>query len=436
MDMGTGKTAVTITTVSELLDCFDIRGAMVFAPLRVATIAWPEEFRKWDEFRSLKHMIVRGSADDRVRQLRTPAAFHILNYELMPWWVEWVAGECKAKRPLLQDMLVLDESSRVKSSDSSRFRCLKPMADSKLFPRIVELTGTPSPEDYADLWSQYRLLDGGKALEPYVTHFRNKYYVQNPYSRYDLKMIPGAEVVIQNRIAPITFTARAEDFLSLPPILENTIYVDLPPDAQRIYDEFESDMVATIDGEDVAAVNPAIVSEKCRQACSGGVYNEAGVVTRLHVEKFEALDELCEDLGARVVVAYWYKHEMDTIRQRYPTARCLGPKESTAAALRTVQDWNAGKISRLFVHPASVGHGLNLQQGGHHLVWLTTPWSNELYQQLVGRLHRSGQEHPVMVHRILCRNTVDVLADEAVKNKELNQKALRKALASLTHNPL
>ena len=430
MDVGLGKTTTSAFAAIQLLDTFDVRGVMVFAPKRVAGIAWPSEFQKWDQLRKVRYACLVGKPESvRSAILRENLDFYLLNYDHLPWWVEFVLAERKAGRTLRQDMLILDESSRLKASDSSRFKMLKPLADSSLFPRIVELTGTPSPEDYEDLWSQYRLLDGGKRLETYVTHFRRAYYDQNPYSRYDLRLKPGADKVIQAKIADITVSMRAADYLTLPPILENDIYVDLPPKAREHYDAFEKDMVAQISDETVAAPSAAMVSEKCRQVCSGAVYDETGQTLRLHEEKFDALDELVEDKPGNLLVAYWYKHELETIRKRYPSARTLGPKCSEVEALRTVKEWNDGKIPLLFCHPASTGHGLNLQSGGHHLVWLTIPWSNEIYQQFVGRLYRQGQTKPVTVHRILCRDTVDMVVDSAVKKKEFSQQDLRKALA-------
>lgn len=435
MDIGTGKTATTATACLDLMEDCAVRGVLVFAPLMVATISWPEEFAKWDHLRDVRHIVVRGTAAERIRLLRTPAAFYLINYDLMSWWVEWVAGECKAQRPLLQDMLVLDESSRLKAHDSGRFKDLKPLADSSLFPRIVTLTGTPAPESYRDLWSQYRLLDHGVALGPYWTHFLQRYYVQNPYNRYEVTMAPGADVAIQRRIAPMTVTVRAEDYLSLPPLMENIIYVDLPSEARTHYVAFEKEMLAAIDGENIAAAGSPQVSEKCRQVCSGAVYNEKHETLRLHTVKFDALDEILADPPGTIMVAFWYRHELETIRRRYPTARILGPNGSAQDALRTVRDWNARKIPLLFVHPASVGHGINLQEGGNNLVWLTSPWSNELDQQLTGRLHRSGQTRPVMVHRIVCRRTVDMVVVSGVKGKQFTQAGLRSALAAI-HNPL
>lgn len=429
IDMGLGKTAVVATACLDLIDCFDSRGTMVFAPLQVATIAWPEEFQKWDHLRRAKMIVVRGTEEERKRMLRTPAHFHVLNYDLMPWWVEWVAGECKAKRPLLQDILVLDESSRLRSHDSNRFKDLKPLCDSRLFPRIIEMTGTPAPEDYANLWSQYRLLDGGVALEKFVTHFQRKYFIQNPYNRFDIRLAPGAAKAIEARIAPLTFTARAEDYLDLPPIIQSDHLLDLPKKSQHIYDDFQTDMIATLSDTEVAAPSAAMVSEKCRQVCSGAVYDELGEAQRLHEIKFDALDEIRDYASDNLMVAFWYRHELDTIKRRYPTAAVLGPGVCAHEATRISREWNAKKIPLLFVHPGSVGHGLNLQHGGHTLIWMTMPWSNELVQQMNGRLHRSGQTSPVSVIRMLCRRTIEVKIDRIIGEKQSQQAGLRAALA-------
>jgi SNF2 family DNA or RNA helicase len=436
MDVGTGKTATTLTAIIDLLGSLDIRGAMVFAPLRVATIAWPEELRKWDQFAKVRAVVVRGTADKREALLRTPADIYLLNYDLLPWWVEWVAVEVRQRR-LHTDMLVLDESSRLKASSSARFKSLRPVADSKLFRRIVELTGTPAPEDYEDLWSQYRLLDGGAALKPYVTHFRKTYYTQNPYNIYEWKLNKGADVVIQDRIAPLTFTARRQDYLDLPALIERQVLIDLPANARKHYSEVEKDMLTVLNDTTVAAPSAAIVSEKCRQVCSGGLYTADGTVLPLHEAKFDALDEILEDIptSQNILVAYWYKHEMLTIRQRYQAAPVLGPNLSEIEALRRVREWNDRKHRLLFMHPASVGHGINLQAGGNHLVFLTLPWSNELVGQTIGRLYRMGQERAVTVHRILCRDTVEERVDAVINSKEATQAKLRLALANV-HNPI
>jgi SNF2 family DNA or RNA helicase len=435
IDMGLGKTAITLTAICELLDTLDTRAVLVVAPLRVAQIAWPEELRKWDEFAHLTHIVVSGDAKARIRKLTSRADIYLINYELVPWLVEWIAAMCKERKSLPFDMIVFDESSRLKSPSSTRFKCLKPLCDAKLVPRIVELTGTPCPESYTDLWSQYRLLDGGVALGKFITHFRHTYYDQHPHNEFQWDLKPGAAATIQARIAPLTATIRAEDHLSLPPLLENNIYVDLPPASRKHYDAFKKDMLAQLADTTVAAPSAAQVSEKCRQVCSGGVYDEAGEVLRLHDIKFDALDELLEDLvtvsGQCVLVVYWYRHEAETIRRRYPSAPILGPGQSEASALACVRSWNARKIPVLFVHPASVGHGINLQAGGSHMVFVTVYWSNELYRQTVGRIYRQGQPDRVTIHRILMRRTIDELVDQALQAKEGAQRWLRKALAEL-----
>lgn len=437
MDVGTGKTATTLAACKELLESLDIRGVMVFAPLRVMSIAWPEELLKWDDFSNLTRVIVLGDVTERIAKLRSNANLYLLNYDLMPWWIEWAATEFRSNK-LKQDMLVLDESSRLKSAGSTRFKMLKPLADSPLFPRIVELTGTPAPESYEDLWSQYRLLDKGAALEPYVTHFRVKYFDQNPWNKYDWKLKRGAEAEIQKRIAPMTVTIRAEEYLNLPPVLDNVMLVDLPALAMKKYKQVEKDMLLALGNETIVASSAAIVSEKCRQVIAGAVYDEKKVAHKLHEVKFDALDELIENGSGNLLVSYWYRHEAETVRKRYPKAEILGPDNSTSDTLRIVRAWNEGKIPLLFMQPASIGHGINLQAGGHHLVWLTIPWSNELYRQTVGRLHRMGQEKPVTVTRILARGTIDVLDGpaRAVDGKEFSQQELRKALSALSKQTL
>ena len=246
MDVGSGKTTTTAVACSELLDDFAIRGVMVFGPRRVVSVAWPEELAKWDNLSHLTHILCRD--DDvrtRIAMLRSRSDFYLLNYDLMPWWCDWVMKEVKI-RPLMFDMLILDESSCLRTASSARFKELKPIADSDLFPRIIELTGTPAPEEYENLWSQFRLLDGGGALEPFITHFRKKYIDSNPYCRFETAMKPGAAAIIEERIAPLTVTVLADEFLDLPPCMEHTIYVTMPAEAVRIYEEFEQTMVCLL----------------------------------------------------------------------------------------------------------------------------------------------------------------------------------------------
>ncbi len=432
MDIGTGKTATTIAACKELLDNFDIRGVMVFAPLKVATVAWPDELRKWDEFRKLRHIVVRGSEAERIQQLRLRSDFYILNYDWLPWWVEWVRSEIQAKRQLPFDMLVLDESSKLKSPASKRFKELKPLADSNRFRRIVELTGTPSPERLQDLWSQYRLLDGGQRLMKFVTHFRDRYLEINPYNHYDIKPKDLAQEEIEKLIADITYTIRAEDYLELPRMLEHTIPIIMPKSAMKIYDEFEKDMVIKIDSGYVVGGNAGVATEKCRQIASGAVYDSNGDTRIVHSEKMDTLKEFIEDIDEPVMVAYWYKHEHATIKNEFPGVPILGPDTYDKEAARIIEDWNKGKIPLLFIHPGSVGHGINLQHGGRILVWLTIPWHNDYYRQTNGRLYRMGQTKPVLIYRMIVQDTVETLVDDVLADKEFNQQSLRKALAKYT----
>jgi SNF2 family DNA or RNA helicase len=430
MSIGTGKTATTIAACGELLDTCDVRGVMVFAPLKVATLAWPDELRKWDQFKKYTFAVIRGTESERIALLRKRFDFYLLNYDWLSWWVEWVRKEIKTG-PLRFDMLVLDESSRLKCASSKRFKNIKPLADSNRFPRIVELTGTPLPEHYENLWSQYRLLDRGRRLGQFVTHFRDRYYDYNPYNRFEKELKSFAAQEIQERISDITYTIRAEDYLELPKVLEHNLFVELPPEARKIYKEFDKDMVSKINDTVIIAGNAAIVTEKCRQVASGAVYKADGSTIHVHQEKLDALKEFLEDLDEPCLIAYWYKHEFDMIRREFKTSPVLGPSTNIKESEKIIDQWNKGKLPHVFVHPGSIGHGINLQYGGRILVYLTVYWSNDLYRQMNGRLHRMGQTKPVLIYRILAKNTVDMLIDEVLTDKEFNQQGLRKALAKL-----
>ena len=426
MDVGLGKTAVTLTAIKRLIDNFAIRSALVMAPLKVATIAWPDEIQKWDHARGLRVSLVRGTPAERHKALLRPADIYIINYEMTTWLVEWLY---KHWTPEFFDMIVLDESSRMKAHNSGRFKMFKAISKSPMFPRIVELTGTPMPERYQDLWSQYHILDGGERLEKYWTHYLKKYFETNPYNRFETTLRDGADVAIQGKIRDITISLEAKDYLSVPPMTEIDDLVTLPPAARTMYDELAEEAAAELeDGATINAFGTGSKTEKCRQVCSGAVYDEEKKSHPVHSEKMDRLEEILEDASENMLVAYWYKHEMEEIRKRWPSAPILGPGMSDKAATEVVADWNAGKIPVLFMHPASVGHGINLQHGGSCLVIVTMPWSNELYRQMVGRLHRQGQTKPVRVIRILTKKTVDAKVAAAITKKELAQLDLRKAL--------
>lgn len=430
---GLGKTVAVLTALKRLHDNFAILGALVVAPLRVCTLTWPDEVAKWDHLRGVDLVVVRGTAEQRLRILHEQHDIYVINYEHMAWLCEWIRA-CRDVLPF--DTIVLDESSKVKSSASKRFKIMKPIVTSELFKRVIEMTGTPMPEHYENLWSQYYLLDKGQRLMPYVTHFRSRWMEQNPWNRYERKMRKGAHIEIEKRIADCTLALRSEDWLELKKVVINDIKIELPPDARRIYNEIDEEMVTRIENEDVIAGNSAIVGEKCRQVASGALYlgnaEDKGPrrVQRIHDVKIDALADIIEESEENLLVAFWYNWEEEEFRKRWPKAPILGSGVSDKSARKIVGDWNEKKTKLLFMHPMSVGHGINLQGGGSTLIFTVLPWSGEAYDQTIHRLQRMGQTRPVVVHRLIAKDTADERVAKVLGTKDFTQASLLKALSA------
>lgn len=430
---GLGKTVSVLTAIKHLRDDFAILGTLVFAPLRVCTLTWPDEVRKWDHLHDLDLVLVRGTAQERLKILHEQHDIYVINYEQMQWMCEWIRA-CREVLPF--DTLVFDESSKLKASDSKRFKTLKPIVTSPLFKRIIEMTGTPMPEHYENLWSQYFILDGGQRLMPYVSHFRSRWMEQNPWNRYERKMRKGAHIEIEKRIADCTLALRSEDWLELKKVVVNDIKIELPPNARKIYNEIETEMVTRIEDEDVIAGNAAIVGEKCRQVASGALYlgnaEDKGPrrVEHIHTAKMDALADIIDESDESLLVAFWYNWESEEFRKRWPKAPILGSGVSDKSARKIVSDWNEKKTKLLFMHPMSVGHGINLQGGGSTLIFTVLPWSGEAYDQTIHRLQRMGQTRPVVVHRLLVKDTADERVAKVLGTKDFTQASLLKALAA------
>jgi hypothetical protein len=427
--MGLGKTAAVLSALKKLLDNFACRGVLVFAPLKVATLTWPDEVNKWDHLQGLDYVVIRGTIQDRLRLLSEHHEIYIVNYDIMQWMCEWIIA-CRDDLPF--DTLVLDESTKLKSSASKRFKQFKVVATSSLFKRVIEMTGTPMPEKYENLWSQYYLLDKGQRLMGFISHFRSRWMVENPYNRFQRTMRKGAPKEIEEKIADITLALRGEDWLSLPKVVVNDIPIELPASARKIYSELEHEMITKIDNQEVIAGNAAIVGEKCRQAASGALYlgeDEKREVKHIHSAKMDMLQEIIDEAEEPLLISFWYQWEMKEIRKRWPKAPILGSGVKDKDARAIVEKWNTRKTDVLFMHPLSVGHGINLQHGGNNLIFTVLPWSGEAYHQTIHRLQRIGQTKPVVVHRLIVQDSVDESVAKALKGKDFTQASLLKALA-------
>lgn len=416
LDMGLGKTVITLTALWQLaLDSFDVSRVLVIAPKRVAEDTWPKELAKWEHLTGLTSSLVLGSAVERKAALQRKAFLYIINRENVAWLVKNHYWDF--------DMVVIDELSSFKSNKAERFKAMKKVRP--MVTRIVGLTGTPAPNTLLDLWSQMYLMDMGQRLGRFIGGFRDRFFLPDKRNReiiYSYKPREGAEDAIYALISDICISMKAADYLDMPERIDNRIEVSMSPKERKLYDDFQKDMVLSIGDEELDAVNAAALSNKLLQMANGAVYGEDKKIIPIHDRKLDALEDLVEAAnGKPLLVAYWYKHDLQRIKARFKNARCI----DTA---KDIDDWNAGKIPLALIHPASAGHGLNLQDGGCTIVWFGLTWSLELYQQLNARLWRQGQKHTVVIHHIVTKGTHDEDVMWALENKDTRQSALIEAV--------
>ena len=418
LGMGLGKTVITLTAIwNLLLDSFHARRVLIVAPLRVARDTWPAEATKWDHLDGLTVAVAVGSKAQRLAALDAGAMVTIINRENIPWLVRHLGGAWPF------DMVVIDELSSFKNHRAQRFKALAAVRPQ--ITRIVGLTGTPAANGLMDLWAQFRLLDEGQRLGRFITGYRNKWFTpdkRNGMQVFTYKPTPGAEDEIYEAISDITLSMRTTDHLQLPELTITTQVVDLEPREQRAYERLRDEMVLNLDGQVIDAANAAALSGKLLQLASGAIYDEHGETVVVHERKLDALEDLVEAAnGQPLLVAYWFKHDLKRITERLPQAREL--KTST-----DIEAWNAREIPLALIHPASAGHGLNLQQGGNLLVWFSLTWSLELYQQTNARLYRQGQDQPVTITHLAANHTLDEAVLAALESKDDIQSALINAV--------
>lgn len=416
LDMGLGKTVITLTALWQLaLDSFDVSRVLVIAPKRVAEDTWPKELAKWEHLTGLTSSLVLGSAAERKAALQRKAFLYIINRENVAWLVKNHYWDF--------DMVVIDELSSFKSNKAERFKAMKKVRP--MVTRIVGLTGTPAPNTLLDLWPQMYLMDMGQRLGRFIGGFRDRFFLPDKRNReiiYSYKLREGAEDAIYALISDICISMKAADYLDMPERIDNRIEVSMSPKERKLYDDFQKDMVLSIGDEQLDAANAAALSNKLLQMANGAVYGEDKKVIPIHDRKLDALEDLVEGAnGKPLLVAYWYKHDLQRIKARFKNARCI----DTA---KDIDDWNAGQIPLALIHPASAGHGLNLQDGGCTIVWFGLTWSLELYQQLNARLWRQGQKHTVVIHHIVTKGTHDEDVMRALENKDTRQSALIEAV--------
>lgn len=416
LDMGLGKTVTTLTAIRDLMyDTFEVQRVLVVAPLRVARDTWPDEIKKWDHLKCLTCSVVVGSVAERRRALQQDADIYIVNRENLAWLYE--------NSRLDFDMVVLDELSSFKNYQSKRFRAMKALRPR--VKRIVGLTGTPSGNGLMDLWAEFRILDMGKRLGRYISQYRNLYFQpdkRNGMVVYSYKPLPGAEEIIYHQIADITVSMKATDYLEMPELVSVAKEVRLSEKEKKRYDELKKSLVLELPGGEITAANAASLTLKLSQMANGAIYTDDKDVVTTHDRKLDALEDLVESAnGKPVLVAYWFKHDKDRIQQRMEARELKEPQDFA--------DWNAGKIPVALIHPASAGHGLNLQQGGSILVWFGLTWSLELYQQTNARLWRQGQaDKTVIIQHIVAKDTIDERILKVLEHKDGTQAALIEAV--------
>ena len=427
LDMGLGKTVCSLSVAKELLDDFKIEKILVIAPKRVAEDTWTRECDKWDHLKELKVVKVLGSSNNRQQALDSQADVYVINREN----VQWLVDQCKGVWPF--DLVIIDELSSFKNPQSKRFKMLRRVIKQSSY--VWGLTGTPASNGYMDLWAEMFLIDGGERLGKFIGSYRQRFFyaaAHRGYVVFEYKLRPGAKERIDSLLSDICLSMSKEDWLQLPDIIYNDVHVKMTSAERKLYDKLQRDRVLPLLGNKLASIEDmssavlgetaAVLSGKLLQMANGSVYDDDGNVFHVHDQKLDALNEIVESSqGTPLLVFYSYRHDLDRIKAKFPEAVELKGSAD-------IDKWNAGEIPMLLCHPASAGYGLNLQEGSHIMVWFGLPWSLENYQQSIARLHRQGQEHPVICHHIICDNTIDDRVLAALQSKDATQKSLLNAL--------
>ncbi len=417
LDCGLGKTITTLTAINELMyDSFEISKVLIIAPLRVAQSTWKDEIEKWDHLNLLRYSVAVGDEKERLKALKQKSDIYIINRENVDWLVT------KSGIDFNFDMLIIDELSSFKSHTSKRFKSLLKIRP--YFEKVVGLTGTPSSNGLMDLWAEFRVLDLGERLGRYITHYRNEYFLpdkRNGAVIFSYKPQINAEERIYRRLADMTISMKSTEYLKMPELILNELEINLDEKDQMKYKRFKKEMVMTIQEKEIDAINAASLSNKLIQLANGSIYDEDKKFYEVHNKKLDKLEEIIESAnGKPVLVAYWFKADKERIEKRF--------KVREIKTADDIKQWNMGMINLALIHPASAGHGLNLQSGGSTLVWFSLTWSLELYQQTNARLYRQGQKDTVVIHHLITKNTIDEDIMKSLKRKDKTQEALMRAV--------
>lgn len=419
IDMGLGKTVITLTALFDLLfDSFEIHKVLVVAPLRVGLISWPDELKKWEHLHFLKSSIVIGTEMERLRALKAKADIYIINRENLEWLVT------KSGYKFDFDTVVIDELSSFKNGRSKRHKAL--MTVRPYVKRIIGLTGTPAGNGLMDLWAEFKCLDYGSRLGRFITRYREEYFLpdkRNGMVVFSYKPQAGAEARIYSKISDITISMKAIDHLKMPDLIEVERAVELDEHEISLYKELVEEMVLELKDKEITSANAAVLTGKLLQIANGAIYSDSGEIVEIHDCKLDELEDIIEAAnGKPLLVAYWFKHDLDRIKKRLDK---LGVIYKTLDKPENIRQWNDKELQVGLIHPASAGHGLNLQSGGNTIVWFGLTWSLELYQQTVARLYRQGQKSgSVVVMHIIAKGTMDELVLKALKDKDMTQTRL------------
>lgn len=414
LDMGLGKTVISLTAIADLLfDSFEAHRVLVIAPLRVARDTWPLEIKKWKHLKHLTYAVAVGTVKERKAALMANADITIINRENLGWLID------DSGFPFNYDMVIIDELSSFKNHKSKRFQSL--MKVRPKIKRIIGLTGTPSSNGLMDLWAEFKLLDFGERLGRFITHYRTNYFIpdkRNGEIIYSYKPMPYAEDAIYRKISDITISMKSTDHLQMPELITSQYEVQLSENEEKRYEELKADFILELPEGEITAANAASLTGKLSQLANGAIYDDTGNILEFHDRKLDALEDIIESAnGKPLLVAYWFKHDLQRIKKRFDVREIKTSKDIT--------DWNNGTIPVAVIHPASAGHGLNLQAGGSTLIWFGLTWSLELYQQTNARLWRQGQTSgTVVIEHIVTKGTIDEKILKALSLKEVSQNAL------------
>ena len=453
LDPGLGKTSITLAAIKILKKKKMVEKVLLIAPLRVCYNVWPKELEKWDDFKDLKIQLLHGP--DKAEALKADADIYVINPEGLDWLLD--AKKTKTKDGKIKvevdvrrfkafgfDALVIDELSKFKHTNTGRFKGLKHVLPT--FSRRWGLTGSPAANSIMDLFAQCYVLDQGRTLGPYVTHFRSQYFVPNPHNAYDWVLREGADEEIYKRLAPLALRMAADDYLDMPQLIENRIRIQLPENVRRVYDQLEEDLITQLDQGLVTAATAGVASMKCRQVAAGGIYLNQDVQAlvklpkskrewvNLHTEKVDALADLVDELqGSPLLVAYDFGHDLDRIQEKLGReVPYIGGGVSPKRSKELEDLWNAGKLPVLLGHPQSIAFGLNLQEIGNHVAWHTLTWDYELFDQFIRRILRQGNKaKKVFNHLLIAEDTVDEVVFASLRRKKKGQNAFFEALKEL-----